>query len=1062
MTLLTKVGTVTKDTTTGVHTQTFASELGFTASGIIFWATAQTATGTAADANMFIGFTNGTTHVSNVSTSNDAAASSAVGEVTSTSCVSLCINGSNTSVGQATCTITANGFSLVWSTTTNNQAYKINYWAFGGTDITNVSVQSNLFAGTGNRTYTTTGSFQGDILLVMGTGLSANAANGGRAFGCFGAAVSSSKQFVSAYTADGSLVTMDTKKTQRTNKCVMAMNDVGTVLTDADFVAWTSTGFTLNHTVADTGDAMLCMIIKGGKWDVGNFTQKTSTGTQDVTIDSTINPDTVMLSSFNATATTSIIDHSNLSIGASDGTNERSSWEGDQDAALDSVAKSDHSETKVIRLLDEVSGGATLLAEADVSDLTSSGKFTLDWTTADATAREICFVVLGILASGTTFNRSPTAEDITVADASTTRLLTANRAPSADSTTVTAGTATRMTSAIRVPSSDSTTVSDASVTGVRSLPRVPSADTTVVADSSLVRLLSSVRNPGTDTTVISDSSLTRTTQAFRSPTADTITAVDSSTTQKISRARVPSADSTTVSDASLTRMLQSVRTPTADSITAVDGSVTRLLSALRLPSQDTTAISENITGLKSTAGVNYTRSPSADSTTVTDASLNRMLSALRLPSTDSTTTVDSSLTRLLSAVRTPTTDTVTAADSSTTQKITRTRVPGADTITVIDSTLQRLLSATRVPTTEVTSIADASLVRRLSALRVPTTDAIVTSENVSRTLTTAGQFNRSPTAENITVAEASLVRLLQAFRVPSPDSSTVVDASLTRIKTVPRTPTADTVTIADASLTRIRSLLRAPTTDVPGVVEASLTRMLSARRVPGADTVTVNELANKISHSRSIQDTLTVTEPVLQRVVTAIRSLGPEFVDVSEQVFFQTWHRFVFDSVTVAESLFSIRESLSGSVTYATPDEVRPLLGNLGSQRTDPQIQTAIDSAYDEINRKTNRIPPNDWKDTEADFGIIKKIARYKAALEMSIGIKDFEDREAMQKEVDEMFMIIESNDPGGVLSNDMVISSDDETYALNPSGLIWSTRYKNLRKSSSGSEGDTTINTDT
>jgi len=60
------------------------------------------------------------------------------------------------------------------------------------------------------------------------------------------------------------------------------------------------------------------------------------------------------------------------------------------------------------------------------------------------------------------------------------------------------------------------------------------------------------------------------------------------------------------------------------------------------------------------------------------------------------------------------------------------------------------------------------------------------------------------------------------------------------------------------------------------------------------------------------------------------------------------------------------------------------------------------------------------------------------------------------------MFMIIEQHDTGGALSNDLVISSEDETYALNPSGLIWSTRYKNLKKDSSGSENDTTINPDT
>lgn len=146
---------------------------------------------------------------------------------------------------------------------------------------------------------------------------------------------------------------------------------------------------------------------------------------------------------------------------------------------------------------------------------------------------------------------------------------------------------------------------------------------------------------------------------------------------------------------------------------------------------------------------------------------------------------------------------------------------------------------------------------------------------------------------------------------------------------------------------------------------------------------------------------------------------------------------------------------------YSTPAEVRPLLGNLGTQRTDSQITLAIESADDQIDRRTGRMPPNEWKNTEEDFAIIRKISRYIATLEMSVGIKDYEDRAYLQKEIDNMFMSIEAHDPGGSTSNDMVISSTDETYALNPQGIIWSIRYPDLKKSASG-ENNTTINPDT
>lgn len=144
---------------------------------------------------------------------------------------------------------------------------------------------------------------------------------------------------------------------------------------------------------------------------------------------------------------------------------------------------------------------------------------------------------------------------------------------------------------------------------------------------------------------------------------------------------------------------------------------------------------------------------------------------------------------------------------------------------------------------------------------------------------------------------------------------------------------------------------------------------------------------------------------------------------------------------------------------YSTPAEVKVLLGNLGGQRTDAQVNLAIAAADDEINTKTNRIPPDDWKDTEHNYDIIKKLSRYIATKEMAIGIKDF-DVAPLTTEIDRLFhdlMEYGTTSP----TQDIVVSSEDETYALNPQGIIWSTRYTNLKKASAG-ENDTTINPDT
>lgn len=145
---------------------------------------------------------------------------------------------------------------------------------------------------------------------------------------------------------------------------------------------------------------------------------------------------------------------------------------------------------------------------------------------------------------------------------------------------------------------------------------------------------------------------------------------------------------------------------------------------------------------------------------------------------------------------------------------------------------------------------------------------------------------------------------------------------------------------------------------------------------------------------------------------------------------------------------------------YSTATEVKVLLGNLGGQRTDAQVNLAIESADDEINTKTNRVPPDDWKDTEHNYGIVKKLSRYIATREMAIGIKDF-DIAPLTTEIDRLFHDLMEYGTSAA-TQDIVVSSEDETYALNPQGIIWSTRYNNLRKGSTSENDTNTINPDT
>lgn len=522
--------------------------------------------------------------------------------------------------------------------------------------------------------------------------------------------------------------------------------------------------------------------------------------------------------------------------------------------------------------------------------------------------------------------------------------------------------------------------------------------------------------------------------------------------------RTPSTETTTISDSSLTRIQSSVRLPSTDTTTVTAGTLSRMLSSTRVPSTDSSTVTDSsLTNIITRAGI-----PSADSISITDSSLVRLFSSTRVPEADTTTVIDGTLGRTIQSFRSLTPESISINESSLIASKAKSGIPSPDTTIITDSSLVRMLSSIRLPDTDTITIVDSSLTRAWSTIRIPSTDTITVGENVS-----GGKlFERDPSADTITIADSSLTRLLFASRQPSSDDITIGD-NLARLLSASRSPSLDSMDITDSPLNRLLSVIRLPTQDT-----ILLDESVSAEKT--------EQQAGQ--YNRSVNDNVTVSDFALTRLLSMIRSLldiesisevatsisrHAEFLEITDSTEVSLNRAVIFaraleiESVSVGESIFYTGGIPTGLVAYAVPDDVRPLLGNIGNQRTNTQIELAIAGATDEINRKTNRIPPNDWKVTDEDFDLIKKIARYKAALEMSIGIKDFEDRALMQKEIDEMFMIIEQHDPGGATSNDMVISSEDTTFALNPQGIIWSTRYSGLKKST-GTENDTTINPDT
>ena len=367
-----KVGSFVKDATTGAHQQQVTG-VGFQPKAIIFFSNMQTATGISADANAMIGISDGTTHKCAALSDNDAAGTStAANMLHSTNCIAIIQNGVTTtdSLGDID-SFDSDGFTIGWNSASATQ-FIISYIAFGGTDITNVKVMKHdAIAGAGS--YTGVG-FQPDIIFFL-AGRDAAEANTGGTMGSigFGAAVSSSKSAYTQVVTEHGRVTSDTWRKQCivTPLSIIARANGGNADDYASLTSIDSDGFSLAApSSSDNAVDFFTLSIKGGTWDVGNFTQKTSTGTQNTSVLAGLDPALLILTSANNTVNQNSGDggfsgvaHCRFSFGASDGTNERSIWCGSTDnQATAEIAKSDYDDTKAIRLITEGSGSSTVNA----------------------------------------------------------------------------------------------------------------------------------------------------------------------------------------------------------------------------------------------------------------------------------------------------------------------------------------------------------------------------------------------------------------------------------------------------------------------------------------------------------------------------------------------------------------------------------------------------------------------------------------------------------------------------------------------------------------------------
>jgi hypothetical protein len=381
--------------TGGASTGTLATtDPGFQPKALLVWMGLNTATGAAADAQHSLGFAGSSTteRVAGYNSDDALTVSDITSAIEANKIASLYTRGTTTqNVSAILTSLDASGFTLDWTTlTTKSPLY--NYLALGGSDITNV--KSGSFASataTGDQAVTGVG-FVPDVVIfqiVNKTSDGAQNANMGYGIGC---ATGSGEEWALSIGSTNGSGTMSNTHRFSSTKCIVVHNST-TMDGLADFVSFDADGFTINWSDAPTSAWKInYFCIKGGQWFAGTETQKTSTGTKAKT-GVGFTPAGLILGGLCDTTVDSDAGNMRITLGATTGTsNNVCLWTGDRTSTTSAISNSIHSATKcIIHATEQTSVSPTTQADAVLSSFDGDG-FTLDWTTADATARNFGFL----------------------------------------------------------------------------------------------------------------------------------------------------------------------------------------------------------------------------------------------------------------------------------------------------------------------------------------------------------------------------------------------------------------------------------------------------------------------------------------------------------------------------------------------------------------------------------------------------------------------------------------------------------------------------------------------
>lgn len=281
-------------------------------------------------------------------------------------------------------------FTLSW-TTNDATTFNVHYIAIGGTGISAHVSSWTAPTSTGNHSETGIG-FQPDVVLTAGVGAltsspSSSSANGGFTLGAMDA---SGDEWAIASFLDDGVSPSATSRLQLTDRCYAAVSSAATILMAASFVSMDADGFTMNFDTIFNAAQLMSISIAGVNAEAGSFNKITSGSSQSITT-TLKDPELLLLASWQRTSSTSGQLEGAFGLGASDGTDEGCTGFFDEDDVNPTDNDRFDDSGKVFGIL--IDDTQTLSAAADLTSLDEEG-FTLNWSTNDAVATQICYLVL--------------------------------------------------------------------------------------------------------------------------------------------------------------------------------------------------------------------------------------------------------------------------------------------------------------------------------------------------------------------------------------------------------------------------------------------------------------------------------------------------------------------------------------------------------------------------------------------------------------------------------------------------------------------------------------------